>query len=717
MENSKENKGINKIISFLKKGQATKAKIIVLTIMSILIAFALTMVARRGFIWDRLLIFSVALVFVGLHLIFKIKDIYEFIYKYRYYIAGAVLILATLLEYSGSSIGIYNDIIQGESREKNFLPILGRYRSIRSDEWSVNTPIFVSQAVSKDNKFGYYNDNLRGSLTDMYCVVAPAVKDILILGKPFNIGFLLFGAAKGLSIIWYGKWIALALVSFEFFMLLTEKKKLLSLCGTLLIVFSAATQWWNETDLMMWGMLALLLLDKYLSTDKLKNKIICATGLFISAISYVFRMYPAWQIPFIWIYFALFIFLCIKNKKTYKIGKKDIPIILILVLAIVGMGIRFLKMSSDALLATMSTDYPGERFEIGGGGLKILFSYVYSFLFPYYDIDNPCELAGMLSFYPIPMILSVIYLIRNKDRKEHFKFFIPLLIVAIAFSVFTIFKTNRIFAKLTFLYMSTGPRLAVPLGFIQILLLIYLMSITNKESKIMNKVLSIITAIIASSLIFIVASKTAPIGLLTPIRSYACGIVLVVFMYLIFTMNRPKNKNILIMGLICMSIVTGATVNPIQKGISVLTDKPLAKQIQKIVNEDPENNLWITENTYFYMPNYPLASGAKVINSTNIYPNFELYKIVLGDEEYKKPENKKIFNRYAHITMTINKTQNKLELLFEDSIKVYLTPEKVKELKIKYIVATRKLEEFDTQNVHFEKLYDEQGCMIYKVNY
>ena len=92
----------------------------------------------------------------------------------------------------------------------------------------------------------------------------------------------------------------------------------------LLIVFSAATTWWNMTDVLLWGMLALILVDKYLSTDKLKTKIICAIGIFISAVSYVFIMYPAWQIPFIFIYIAVFISLCIKNRKVYKIYKKDL---------------------------------------------------------------------------------------------------------------------------------------------------------------------------------------------------------------------------------------------------------------------------------------------------------------------------------------------------------------------------------------------------------
>ena len=165
-----------------------------------------------------------------------------------------------------------------------------------------------------------------------------------------------------------------------------------------------------------------------------------------------------------------------------------------------------------------------------------------------------------------------------------------------------------------------------------------------------------------------------------------------------------------------MALVTGTTVNPIQKGISVLTDKPLAKETQKIVKEDPENNLWITDNTISYMPNYLLASGAKVLNSTNIYPNFNLYKTVLSEEDYNNKEIRQIYNRYAHVTMEITENENRVELIYQDSIRVKLTPEKVSELGIKYIVSTRDLNTFDTEKVDFEEIYNEQGVNIFKVN-
>ena len=697
---------MEKITRIIKKDNYTKQKIIAIVIISFLVSVLYT-VTRATFVIDKIFIISGLLIFALLHFVIKLDKMYNWIYKFRFAIAGALLLLLTMLEYSGSSIGIYNEDIQTESINNYFLPIIGKYRSIRSDEWAVNTPIFISQGMDKDNPYGYYNDNLRGTNTDMFSIVSPAVKDILILGKPFNIGYLLFGPAKGLAFSWYGKWISLALVSFEFFMLLTEKKKMISLLGMLLIVFSAASQWWNMADYFLWGMLAIVLIDKFLRTEKIKIKLLCAIGFFISSISFLFLMYPAWQIPFFYIYLGILIGLCIKNKKIYRFNKRDFLIVLVI-------GFRYLNMSYNALNATMNTDYPGHRFEIGGGGLNNTFSYVYSFLFPYSWVDNPCELAGMLSLYPIPIILAVIYLIKNKDRKKHISILIPMLVISVLFSVFTLFQTNEFIAKLFFLYMTPGNRLAIPLGLTQIILLIYILGIIDEKTVFLKKRISLIFALVITGAISAVAINTAPTNLVAHIKGASCVAILFILTYLVLTSNKYKNKKSFIISLSLIAIITGAYVNPIQKGIGILTDKPVAKKVQEIIEENPENNLWIIENNdKFYIADYFLASGARVINSVNIYPNYDLFKIVL-EEEANKDNIKKIYNRYAHIEIEIS-DNNSVQLLYEDDIKLNITPEKIKELGVKYIISTRDLKSLSNEDVIFEEIYNEQDMIIYKV--
>lgn len=712
----------DKIKKFIKKGNYTKTKIVLLILISIIGAFILTSIARRGFIWDRIPILTVILFFAGSHFIFNIKELYNNIYKYRFYIAGIVLIYAVLMGYSGSSIGVYNDIIQPNNREIYYSPIFGDSRTIRTDEWAVNAPSFVSQCVDPNgNNYSYYHDSLRGTKTEMFSQLNQPILDILSIGKPFTLGALILGASRGYSFLWAASIIALLLVSFEFCMVISKNNKLASLLGMLLISFSASTQWWQCYNIFTWGMLAIVLFDKFMLTKKFSTKILCSIGIFISGISYIFYFYPTWQVPYGYIYLAVLIWVVIKNWKEYKINKKDILLIIAIILAIGAiLGIYFVK-SADALKLITGTDYPGKRFETGGKEIKTIFSYVYSIIFPYKidTISNPCELSSMISFYPIPMLIALIYLVRNIKTKKHFSFLIPMLIISIVYSIFMVFGVNEMFAKITLLYMTPAGRLAVPLGFSQILLIVYMLGNFTKEDIILkNEIIKKAGTVLASISIMYIALKT-DMNILQnhPMYIYICGLILVYGIYQIVNINEEKNKKRLIMLLIPVAILTGATVHPIQKGISVLTDKPVAKKTQEIVSQDKENNLWICDSTNFMTNNYLLASGAKIINSTNLYTNFDLYKTVLGEEKSQKPEVRYVYNRYSHINMEITEDKNDIELVQQDSIKISLTSEKIRELGVKYILTTRDLDQFDTEDVKYQKIYDEDGMIIYHVEY
>ena len=711
-----------KIKKFIKKGNYTKTKIVLLILISIIGAFILTSIARRGFIWDRIPILTVILFFAGSHFIFNIKELYNNIYKYRFYIAGIVLIYAVLMGYSGSSIGVYNDIIQPNNRKIYYSPIFGDSRTIRTDEWAVNAPSFVSQCVDPNgNNYSYYHDSLRGTKTEMFSQLNQPILDILSIGKPFTLGALILGASRGYSFLWAASIIALLLVSFEFCMVISKNNKLASLLGMLLISFSASTQWWQCYNIFTWGMLAIVLFDKFMLTKKFSTKILCSIGIFISGISYIFYFYPTWQVPYGYIYLAVLIWVIIKNWKEYKINKKDILLIIAIILAIGAiLGIYFVK-SADALKLITGTDYPGKRFETGGKEIKTIFSYVYSIIFPYKidTIGNPCELSSMISFYPIPMLIALIYLVRNIKTKKHFSFLIPMLIISIVYSIFMVFGVNEMFAKITLLYMTPAGRLAVPLGFSQILLIVYMLGNFTKDDIILkNEIIKKAGTVLASIAIMYIALKT-DMNILQnhPMYIYICGLILIYGIYQIVNINEEKNKKRLIMLLMPVAILTGATVHPIQKGISVLTDKPVAQKTQEIVSQDKENNLWICDSTNFMTNNYLLASGAKIINSTNLYTNFDLYKTVLGEEESQKPEVRYVYNRYSHINMEITEDKNDIELVQQDSIKISLTSEKIRELGVKYILTTRDLEQFDAEDVKYQKIYDEDGMIIYHVEY
>ena len=172
------------------------------------------------------------------------------------------MIIIVLGKFNGSSIGQWNNLIEPNNNINN--TIIGTNREIRSDEWLVNTPFAISQ---KYNDYKYFNDIPRATPTDMFSTIFVPVKDIIIILRPFNIVYLLLGEEYGLSFYWYGRLIALLLVTFELMMLITNKKKLISIAGAILITGSPLVSWFYSNyivDLLISGELCLLLFNRYL---------------------------------------------------------------------------------------------------------------------------------------------------------------------------------------------------------------------------------------------------------------------------------------------------------------------------------------------------------------------------------------------------------------------------------------------------------------------
>ena len=78
------------------------------------------------------------------------------LFKYRYAIAGVVLIILVLFKINFSSMDAWRGFL-GEAQEKS--NIIGRARSVRSDEWLVQTPMMLAQAIS-ENGYGIYNEHV-----------------------------------------------------------------------------------------------------------------------------------------------------------------------------------------------------------------------------------------------------------------------------------------------------------------------------------------------------------------------------------------------------------------------------------------------------------------------------------------------------------------------------------------------------------------------------
>jgi len=192
----------------------------------------------------------------------------------------------------------------------------------------------------------------------------------------------------------------------------------------------------------------------------------------------------------------------------------------------------------------------------------------------------------------------------------------------------------------------------------------------------------------------------------------ALGVLALLALYFaILEINNDKIKKISISIITIIMMFMSFLVNPVRKGIDVIEEQPVGKEIEKI--EEKEPGLWIVEGMEYPMFNYTIMYGAPTINSTNVYPNMERWEKLDPNGEYKD-----IYNRYAHITIDlVDNEETKFELLYPDAFKIYLSANKLKELDVKYIFTVNDLKKFENQNINFENIYENYGVKIYKVNY
>ena len=98
-------KSLEKIKFFINKDNFIKTKLVILVILSGLLSIICEYTIFRK--WypeyisnNRIMLVTLIFIYVGMHFIFKISQMYEFIHKNRYKIACAFLLFVTIFKYS-----------------------------------------------------------------------------------------------------------------------------------------------------------------------------------------------------------------------------------------------------------------------------------------------------------------------------------------------------------------------------------------------------------------------------------------------------------------------------------------------------------------------------------------------------------------------------------------------------------------------------------------
>lgn len=651
----------------------------------------------------RTLILWVVSSFLAAHLLFDVRKMYAWLDRNRFYIGIGVVVFCVIFEIHGSSLAEWAELLPSNVDMLSDT-LFGVPRAVRTDEWGTFTPMSISQAFG-DEPFSWFSNILRGIDTDMFMVYAQPVATPLIIFRPFLSGFLFFGISRGLAFFWSARLVALILVSYEFFKDITKNKKY-AVMAAALIAWAPLVQWWfainGLVEMLIFAQLSLIMLKRYMTINIFWKRCVSLLVICICAGGFILTLYPAWQVPVFYIILAVALSIILENHKCCKIAGKDIISILIAgIVLIISVG-TILYISFDTINLVMNTAYPGSRVSVGGNctwtdlfkSWGNMFFQVKSEGIPI----NACESSMFMDFFPLGLLLSVYVLVKQR-KKDYLLIF--LLIIVCLMGWYSLVGMPEFLAKLTGLSLSGGPRVLMIAGLVNIILLFRALSDWDIN-------ISLKSALIAAA-IFVCAVITASdlyyVDYLSAGQMVFLGVVAAVCVLVLL----QKKWKITVALVVIVALLSGAFVNPAQRGTGIIYQFPLAEFLSEAETDNDEK--WAVIGCDYPITNYLLMYGLPTINSTNIYPSFETWGKLDQQSKYED-----IYNRYSHILLELADGSNteKFELNSTDLFTVNISIEELKILSVKYIFTNESLDEYVQQD-QLSLLAADSGYYIYEI--
>jgi hypothetical protein len=673
------------------------------------------------FSWMRIYFWSIwiALVF-SIYILGIEKSV-----KYRYVIAGILLVLLVLGKFNTSSIGAFDSMLHGNTTEYVPSVLFGRPQGIRADEWAIEKPYYFAQAM---NGLPYYNQNLAVGGADMVVYAFAPVANPMILARPDLWGFLFLPVEYAFSFYWFSKIIALFMGAFELFRVLVPQSRNAGWCAVA-FTFSPVNQWFLSQgfiEAIIAGMFFVALWNQLLLRTTIGAKILAAIGCCLFANMYIYAMYPASQIPFGYIFLAMAIYVTWKNKDKHIFTFTNGGLLLLILCSIAGMAFLFLSMSSEALTVMSNTVYPGTvrtwssipwDYEL----LQLINPFTFLGTSTYL---NNCETAQFFTLLPFSLIAVLLVgksfkNLENEDKKSAIVLFV-LTLVSLLLLFFEHLPQQNALTKAVFWGMSYPQRISFSAGFALFWVLQIAASILEKKEGHRVSTVWINSVVIFSGIVILIASMNS-----SYITSYfnSKGLIGQVLWIFTIVLTCILGAQLLYGGkyikyffaiytvaVVCSTIL----VNPISSGVSSIYEKSLMTAVREINASEPGK--WITSGNAG-IGNLVAAQGVERRSGYYYYPDVKMMNIIDPDKKYIN-----LWNSFTAVDMRLTTGENYIESPESNvAITVYINLATAKTLGIKYIVIqdSVKLPEQYLKDGTLKLCYDDtfDPWSIYKINY
>lgn len=667
------------------------------------LCFGLVQDYKETFQWGifskRCMIIVLIAAFLSLHCFVDIKTLYSFLFEKRVWIAIALFVFCVANKFNGSSINQYDSHIQQGEGSEYVQTVFGTSRSIRSDEWLVSVPRSLSAEYTG---YGKMNDIVRATETTNLSA-SGLYLNYSALAKPADWGYYLFGSEYGLSFVWSFRMIFGFLFSFELCLILSGRKKLISLLGGAMIWFSSYNMWWSTVTWLIAGQAAIVFFYYFIREKNRGKRLFFGIGIALSAANFVVDLYPAWQVPAGYVFLALLIWIFMDNFSYIKEYRgKDWLLAGGCIAFMISVIVSYLYNYMDYMTAIMNTVYPGGRTYYGGFYMHKLFGYVAASLAPFVQYDNPSELGCFFGLFPFSAVLFVYAMV--KQRGKNLLMWL-MAVPAVIMSLYCLFPLPHLLAKATLLTFSMPKRVVDVLGYLNVLMLVVALSWFKEQKKFSIKT-GVLLAGLSTGSVALYALKycqnktTMVFVLLVAVLTFCAEVWMVSDVKEIKSTGSKAAVTVFL-------IVSGLCVNPLMCGLDAIYSKPVAKEVSQIVSENPDAK-WIALDSII-TPDYLIACGARTYNSTNYVPNMDFWKKL--DPSGAQDE---VYNRYAHICIELTEKQTSMELVAKDYIRLSLSYDDLSKLDIDYILGVTEMENAEENGLN--EIYSEKGMYIYKVS-
>ena len=643
--------------------------------------------------------------------------------RFRYLLATLLLVLMTIGQFTGSSLGFYDAMLYGNTEDYTCSTLLGIPQGIRGDEWATEKPYYFAQ-VNGDEDFPYYNNNMMIDGADMVVHAFAPIKDIITLFRPSLLGFLFLPVANAFAFYWWFKLITLFMASFEICKLLSSRFKY-GVFGAIIFSCTPAIRWWlsqSTTEIYIYGFFAVVCYYNYLMAKKNIGSWISLVGTFYFLTCYIFTIYPAVQVPMAYILLPIVLWIIYKNRDKKPFAFKRVLSYGIVATPFIAIIIRFFIMSGPALDTMLNTVYPGsDRPWIPLDTGYPLYQIVNPFtaLIQHPSFSNSCEISQFYGFY-IVLVPFVAWLTLHYRKK----ILLPALICAVTTFLLGVAWLPHIpvLNKVTLLSMSYPTRILIACGIGYTLTVISLLPMLEKDiAGISDKKSKLFAGLLWFVLLVVGTNNKNVFGYFLSFRfgTFLFLFIIALFSYITFLLLHGGKKACMkYMIILCaLNFISTVCIDPVTCGIDSMFEKTTMRAIREI--DETDSGRWMVSGSPT-ISNLVTAQGVARVSGTYYYPDWKMMEIIDPSHKYEH-----YWNQFAHIDMRLTTGESEISILdHEKSAKVdgtnriiYIDIETAKQLGIKYIFTSVGVPEELIEANQVELVYRDQidPWVIYKI--